>query len=79
MYIFQVWSLLIGYIVAVMFFWTEKSRPILKPLAVPVWGAVLLHLASIAGPLRVPIMLALIILMIIGFVTEVKKQNNGMT
>ncbi len=39
------------------------------------WAAILLHLASVAGPLRVPLVVAILVLMGVGFVTEISKER----
>ncbi len=79
--LFQVWSLVVAYTLVVIFFWSPQSSPILKPLSIPVWLALVLHLVMITGPLRVPLLLLVITLIIVGFVSEVnearRRQKHG--
>ena len=46
-------------------------------LSIPVWIAILLHLASVAGPMRVPLVVAVLTLMAVGFVTEISKDRKA--
>lgn len=68
-----VWSVVLAYGLIVLLFWSPQSSVILKPLSIPVWLAVIFHLATVAGPLRVPLLLLVIILIIVGFVSEVSE------
>ena len=72
--IFQVWTLFAAYVLTVILYWNEQSKPILRMLSIPVWTALIFHLAGVAGPLRVPIVIAVAILIFIGFLAEVKSH-----
>ena len=107
LFLLQVWTLVIAYVLVVIFYWTPDSSRVLRVLAIPVksrpalsvlklairnraheklrvnnnfvcfqvWVALLLHLASIAGPLRVPLVVIMVALMAVGFVTEIGKER----
>ncbi|XP_076305231.1 transmembrane protein 245-like isoform X2 [Tachypleus tridentatus] len=73
-----IWTLVIGYIL-VMMWCTPQSQHVLPLMSLFVWVMVIFHFATIAGPLRVPVSFILLILLLVGFVTEVKenwKQKN---
>lgn len=75
-----VWTLVIGYILLVVIWWTPHSQRILPLMSVCVWMTVIFHFATIAGFLRVPILFILLVLLVVGFFTEVKenwKQNDS--
>lgn len=80
-----VWSLVIGFVLLVLFHWTPASSRFLRIFSMPVWIVMLLHLATVLGNYRVPVFLAVITLMIVGFVMEVndvrlryiQSQGNG--
>ena len=61
----------------VVFYWTPESSRVLHFLSIPLWIAILLHLASVAGPMRVPLVVAVLILMAVGFVTEISKERKA--
>ncbi|XP_022249088.1 transmembrane protein 245-like [Limulus polyphemus] len=74
-----VWTLVIGYILLVMIWRTPQSQHVLPLMSLFVWVTVIFHFATVAGPLRVPILFILLVLLVVGFVTEVKenwKQND---
>ncbi|CAH1775650.1 unnamed protein product, partial [Owenia fusiformis] len=70
-----VWSLAVGYILLVIFYWTPQTSRFLRLLSIPVWLGIFLHIATVAGPLRVPIFVALVIMMVVGFVSEVLEAR----
>ena len=77
-FLHQVWSIVAGYIVIVIFWWTPLSANVLSSLSVPVWTLVLIHLASYAGKWKVLIFLIFLILLIVGLVEEWKgKRQRG--
>ncbi|XP_037091821.1 transmembrane protein 245-like isoform X2 [Pollicipes pollicipes] len=72
------WTLLLGYVTAVVFFWSPSTRR----FAIPSWLLLLGFLSGLAGPLAGPIFVALVALMAVGFVTEVlarmrDERNEG--
>ena len=71
------WTLVVAYVLVVIFYWTPESSWVLRILSIPVWVAILLHLASVAGPLRVPLVVAILVLMAVGFITEISKERKA--
>lgn len=71
----QIWTLVIAYVLVVAVYWRPESRRTLSSMALPVWIAVVLHVAAAAGPLRVPLLIAMVTLMVVGFFTEVKQAR----
>lgn len=49
----------------------------LRVLSIPVWACLVLHLATIAGPLRVPLALVLSIMLVIGFVSQLSAAASA--
>lgn len=70
-----VWSIVIGYLITILFWWTPSSRPYLVYTSPLVWIILICHLVSIAGSLRLTILLLLLALMIIGFIAELKGNR----
>jgi hypothetical protein len=62
---FQVWSLVAAYIIAVIFYYSPQRHVVFKLTSVFVWLALLLHVATIVGPLRVPLALVIVTLLIV--------------
>ncbi|XP_071101496.1 transmembrane protein 245-like isoform X1 [Haliotis cracherodii] len=69
------WTIFIGYIVTVIFFWTEESRKTFHYISITVWVTLILHIATVAGPLRLLLLAALVVVMVIGFVSEASKES----
>ncbi|XP_045207789.2 transmembrane protein 245-like isoform X2 [Mercenaria mercenaria] len=67
---FWVWTLFVAYFVAIIFLWTPESRGLLQKISIPVWLMFILHVAATAGILRVPLLLFMGAVMIVGFVAE---------
>ncbi|ESO88151.1 hypothetical protein LOTGIDRAFT_234712 [Lottia gigantea] len=74
-----IWTIFIAYILVLIFFWTPESHQTLSYLSIPVWVIFTLHIATIAGSLRVPLLIAMIAVMITGFITEVRGESNQTT
>ncbi|XP_048730882.1 transmembrane protein 245-like isoform X2 [Ostrea edulis] len=72
---FWVWSLVIAYVIMVIFLWNAESRSYLRLLSLPVWGVLILHIATVAGSLRVPLFMLIIGLIATGFAAEVKETK----
>lgn len=63
---------------AVILLWSPRTDNALRLLSLPVWSAILLHLAAATGPFQVPLGIALVIFFTVGFVAEineVKRRN----
>ncbi|EDO45799.1 predicted protein, partial [Nematostella vectensis] len=76
---FMVWSIVIGYTGALIFWWSSSTSKVLHILSVPVWLAFLIHIASIAGPYRVPLFLLVAVLSIVGLIAEETNNDNPQT
>ena len=64
---------MIAYLLAVGFLWSPESKRALRYLSMPVWFVLILHTATVAGSLRVPLFILLLFVIAVGFVTEVKE------
>jgi hypothetical protein len=71
--IFKVWTIVVAYILAVSFMWSPDSKRYLRYLSMPVWCVLILHIATVAGYLRVPLFIFLLIVIWVGFVAEVRE------
>lgn len=71
--IFKVWTIVVAYILAVSFMWSPDSKRYLRYLSMPVWCVLILHIATVAGYLRVPLFIFLLIVILVGFVAEVRE------
>ncbi|XP_060582573.1 transmembrane protein 245-like isoform X2 [Ruditapes philippinarum] len=67
---FWVWTVFVAYFVAIIFLWTPESRGLLKKISIPVWLMFILHVAATAGILRVPLLIFMGAVMIVGFVAD---------
>ena len=59
----------------VIFLWNAESKKYLRFLSLPVWGVLILHIATVAGALRVPLFMLIIGLIATGFAAEVKETK----
>jgi hypothetical protein len=71
-----VWSVILGYTIALVFWWTPSSSQVMRLLSFPVWMAFVIYLASIAGVYRVPLFLVIVALTIVGFITEANGSKD---
>ena len=71
----QVYTMVVAYIIVVAVYWRPESRRMLSRLAIPVWVSVVLHVASAAGLLRVPLLIALVAMMVVGFLAEINQAS----
>ncbi|KAL1424514.1 hypothetical protein MTO96_020067 [Rhipicephalus appendiculatus] len=75
----MVWSMLVGYLGALVFWWTPQTEGPLRAMSPAVWLAVVCHLATVAGMWRVPILVAFLALLATGFLAELRgaTSENG--
>ncbi|XP_050415394.1 transmembrane protein 245 isoform X2 [Patella vulgata] len=71
-----IWTIFVAYILLLFVYWTPESHETLSYVAIPVWVIFIIHVATIAGPLRVPLLITMIAIMIIGFVTDVNANKS---
>lgn len=73
----MVWSLVVGYSGALCFWWNQQTRPVLRAISPVVWMALVCHLASAAGIWRLPILLTLFLLFLMGFLAELRGKRDS--
>ncbi|XP_069769643.1 transmembrane protein 245 isoform X2 [Narcine bancroftii] len=73
-----VWTLIVGYVLAVSFKWNTKMEHFLKTISVPVWTVLLFYLASVAGTWQIPVFVMVIILLVMGAFQEGAGNSTGL-
>ncbi|KAG8180782.1 hypothetical protein JTE90_023749 [Oedothorax gibbosus] len=69
-----VWTIVVGYVIILSLWWTPKTKAYLIFLSPIVWTIFICHLVSIAGPLRITILLIFFALMLIGCLAEIRGR-----
>ena len=76
--VFQVWTVIIGYILSLIFLWTPSSSGVISMFSLPVWIMFLLHLVSLTGSYRILFFMLLVICSVVGCITGVSEgQDQG--
>lgn len=73
---YLVWSITIGYIFIVVFFWTPNSASFISFFSLPVWIMFLLHLVSLTQSYRIPFFVLLVVCSIVGFLTSGTEESD---
>uniref|UniRef100_A0AAY4DRR0 Transmembrane protein 245 n=1 Tax=Denticeps clupeoides TaxID=299321 RepID=A0AAY4DRR0_9TELE len=78
-YFSAVWvgTLVIGYVLAVIFKWTPGLEGYLRAMAVPVWTILIFYLVSLAGSWRVPVFIFVATLLLIGSYEKAPTPGRG--
>ncbi|XP_076336914.1 transmembrane protein 245-like isoform X2 [Tachypleus tridentatus] len=69
-----VWAVVIGYILLIFFWWMPQTQCAFPFISVAIWVMVISQFATVAGPVRVAVLFIFLVLLVIGFITEVKEN-----
>jgi len=71
-----IWSIVIVYVLTVIFYWNPESSDVLRKLSLPVWMMVLMHIVNVStGYFRIPVLLCILVFLTIGFFSEVGEAE----
>ncbi|XP_033125437.1 transmembrane protein 245-like [Anneissia japonica] len=71
---FWVWTIVLAYLLIVIFWWNDTSKPILSALSVPVWAILLVFFATMTGPFKVTLSVLSVIIIGVGLSTYMKEK-----
>ncbi|XP_046689989.1 transmembrane protein 245 [Silurus meridionalis] len=70
-------TLVIGYVLAVVFKWTPAMEGYLRAMSVPIWTVLIFYLVSLTGAWRVPMFVLAVILLIVGSQEKAPVPGKG--
>nr|XP_023681537.1 transmembrane protein 245 isoform X3 [Paramormyrops kingsleyae] len=68
-------TVVLGYLLAVIFKWTPATESYLRTASVPVWTILLFYLVSLTGCWRVPVFVIVVVLLVIGSQQETPRVS----
>lgn len=73
----QVWSFVCAYVVILLAFWSPDRTAVFKLLSVPVWTSLIFHVATVFGPVRVPVICLIVVLVAVSVVSGFKQTKTS--
>ncbi|XP_060756153.1 transmembrane protein 245 isoform X2 [Neoarius graeffei] len=70
-------TLVMGYVLAVVFKWTPVMEGYLRAMSVPIWTVLIFYLVSLTGAWRVPMFVVVVILLIVGSQEKAPVPGKG--
>ncbi|XP_034153961.1 transmembrane protein 245 isoform X2 [Pangasianodon hypophthalmus] len=70
-------TLVVGYVLAVVFKWTPGMEVYLRAMSVPIWTVLIFYLVSLTGAWRVPMFVVVVILLIVGSQEKAPVPGKG--
>ncbi|KAM9436582.1 transmembrane protein 245 isoform 2-T2 [Clarias gariepinus] len=70
-------TLVVGYVLAVVFKWTPGMEGYLRAMSVPIWAILIFYLVSLTGAWRVPMFVLMVILLIVGSQEKAPVPGKG--
>ncbi|MCJ8745589.1 hypothetical protein PDJAM_G00131870 [Pangasius djambal] len=70
-------TLVVGYVLAVVFKWTPGMEVYLRAMSVPIWTVLIFYLVSLTGVWRVPMFVVVVILLIVGSQEKAPVPGKG--